>query len=143
MAQEFLPELMALQEHKLHKQEDIDEASAFLARQGFASCWGPAVAGPNQHPSAGVAVIIASRLGCKPIIASAPTSRIVAAKVQTQKDSEFIFVSAYLHSGKGLKATNLELLGAVAALQQKHQRYILAAVDWQNKPAAIGSTDFL
>ena len=41
--------------------------------------------------------------------------------MQTQKDSEFIFVSAYLHSGKGLKATNLELLGAVAALQQKHQ----------------------
>ena len=117
MAQDKLPDLIALQEHKLQAPEDINEASAFLARQGYASSWGPAVSGPSKHPSAGVAVIVANRLGCKPIEVNAPTSRIAAAKVQTQGDSEFIFVSAYLHSGKGLKAINLELLGAVAALQ--------------------------
>ena len=143
MQQEFLPELIALQEHKLSKQEDIDEASAFLVRQGYSSHWGPAEMGPNKHPSAGVAVLISSRLGCKPVLVNAPRARVAAAKVQLQNDTEFIFISAYLHSGRGLKAVNLELLGAVAALQQKHQRYILAGGDWQNRPAAFSSTDFL
>ena len=38
---------------------------------------------------------------------------------------------------------NLEILGAVASLQQEYQRYVLAAGDWQSQPAAIKGTDFL
>ena len=64
-------------------------------------------------------------------------------KIQIKPDTEFILASTYLHSGKGLKQANLEILGAIAALQQKHQRHVVAAGDWQNKPMAIKSTDLL
>ena len=38
-SQDSLPHLVVLQEHKLRAQEDIDEASSFLLRQGYASYW--------------------------------------------------------------------------------------------------------
>ena len=140
---EHLPELIAIQEHKLINQIDIDEASAFLLKAGFASVWGPACKGPKGFPVGGVAIVASLRLGCKPCNMDAPAARAVAAKIQIASDTEFIFVSAYLHSGKGLKQQNLELLGAVAALQQQYQRNLLAAGDWQNPPAKICKTGLL
>ena len=52
-------------------------------------------------------------------------------------------MSMYLHSGRGLKLPNLDLMGKVAAVQEQHQRYVIAAGDWQNKPAALASTGLL
>ena len=48
MHQDTLPNLIALQEHKLIDKEAINEASAFLNRQGFASVWGQGVKGPKK-----------------------------------------------------------------------------------------------
>ena len=41
-----------------------------------------------------------------------------------------------------MKHKNLEMLGNVAAVQAKHQRYMIAAGDLQNQPKAIVGTDF-
>ena len=49
MHQDTLPDLIALQEHKLIDKEAINEASAFLNRQGFASVWGQGVKGPTKN----------------------------------------------------------------------------------------------
>ena len=138
-----LPDLIAIQEHKLMCQTDIDEASAYLNKKGFSSVWGQATKGPTSCPVGGVAIAAASRLGCKPCIIDAPHSRAVAAKTQIDGEAEIIFVSSYLHSGRGLKQQNLELLGAVAAAQHLHQRHLIAAGDWQNQPAAVTKTDYL
>ena len=67
MNQDTLPDLIALQEHKLIDRDAIKEASASLCRQGFSSVWGQAAKGPKKNPTAGVAVIAASKLGCKHI----------------------------------------------------------------------------
>lgn len=129
--------MIALQEHKLRSKQDIDEASAFLAAQGFASYWAAADTGPKGQPVGGVATIVAAKLGSKPAQVESPPGRLVACKVQAQLEAEIVFVSAYLHSGRGTKQPNLELLGNIAALQRQESRYVLAAGDWQNQPAAI------
>ena len=140
LSQEALPDLIALQEHKLTAQEDIDEASAFLVKQGYGSYWERATTGPKGQPVGGVAVLIATKLGSKPCPVQSSPGRVVACKVQTQHEAEIIFVSAYLHSGRGLKQMNLELLGDIASLQRREARYLLAAGDWQNQPKALGAS---
>ena len=35
-----LPDVIAIQEHKLNSQPDIEEASAYLDKMGYGSVWG-------------------------------------------------------------------------------------------------------
>ena len=137
LSQEVLPHITALQEHKLRAQEDIDEASSFLVKQGFASYWETATVGPKGQAVGGAAVIVSAKLGSKPCSIPTPPGRLAACKVQLRQESEIVVVSAYLHSGKGLKQPNLELLGNIAALQRQENRYLIAAGDWQNNASAI------
>ena len=138
-----LPDLIAIQEHKLLSDDDTTEANAYLLKAGFASVWGKATTGPKNCPIGGVAIAATLKLGCKPCKVEAPQSRAIAANIQISEDTEFVFLSVYLHSGRGLKQPNLELLGAVAAIQEQHQRHLLAAGDWQNQPGVISKTDWL
>ena len=143
MAQQTLPDLIALQEHKLRSEADIQEASAYLKKQGYASYWSPATAGPKGLPAGGVAVVVSTRLGTKPCETVASPGRLVACKVQVQNEAEIIFASVYLHSGKGLKQVNLELLGVLAAAQRQESKYLVAAGDWQNQAKALDSVGWL
>ena len=140
MAQTDLPDLIAVQEHKLLSKAEVEEASAFVSKQGFASFWGPATKGPKGFPVGGVATLVNKKLGSKHCPTDAMQSRLVVCKVQIPNESEFLFASAYLHSGRGLKQVNLELLGSIAAQQRKENRYLLAAGDWQNQPRQISSS---
>ena len=120
MSQQFLPDLIAVQEHKLKTDNDIAEASAFMLKQGYASYWAKADSGPKGQPIAGVAVMVATKFGSKPVVLTdAPTGRLVACKVQMQGEAELIFLSAYLYSGRGLKLPNLQILAEVAATQKQ------------------------
>ena len=109
-----------MQEHRLVSANDIAEASAHMAIAGFASVWGKAEHGPKGSPAAGVAIFVSMKLGCKPVCMQAPESRAIATKVQLPGEQEFLMVSAYLHSGRGLKLPNLELIGAIASLQEEY-----------------------
>ena len=76
LPQQFLPDLIALQEHKLQTDNDIEEASAFMLKQGFASYLAKADLGPKGQPVAGVAVMVARKFGSKPVLLTdAPTGR--------------------------------------------------------------------
>ena len=143
LAQSDLPDLIAVQEHKLTSKADIEEASDFASKQGYASFWGAATKGPKGLPAGGVATLVNKKLGSKPCQTDAAESRLIVCKVQIPSESEFLFASAYLHSGRGLKQVNLELLGSIAAQQRKENRYLLAAGDWQNQPRHIASIGWL
>ena len=114
-----------------------------MHRNGYASVWGKAALGHKGSPVGGVAIFVSTILGCKECPVDMQSERAVAARVQVQGEREIIVVSAYLHSGRGFKLPRLELLGAIASLQDKHQRYVIAAGDWQNRPPAINSTGVL
>ena len=65
-SQHFLPDMIALQEHKLRNKSDIEEASAFLLKQGYSSNWEQATTGPKGQPVGAVAAIVSTKFGSKP-----------------------------------------------------------------------------
>ena len=140
---------IAIQEHHLITDEQVDDASARLANMGWSSYWSPALRLPSGMPSGGTAVLVHRSLGSKPChrlghgLSAIPAEirhRVAGASVSIG-DGELDVYSVYLVDGAGMNPCNVDLLSSVASVLPERQ--CIVAGDFQNKPAIMEQSGFV
>ena len=111
-----LAHVLAVQETKVVKGSDIDEASSWAIKRGWKSLWCPAVPTAKGGVSAGLAILARQELAL--VEAAIPDEAVwpghlQAGVVQAPGHRDFLLINVYLYTGIGLNVRNLELLRAV------------------------------
>ncbi len=126
-------------------QDAVPAASAWAKRRGWQSIWAAAVPGPSGGASRGVAVLVRDGIGCRyPPGGSHIISpgRAVAAVVQAPGHRPTVFVSCYLHHGRGPSGENLEVLAAIGKRVKSlpdHVEHVIGG-DLNMEPPDIATT---
>ena len=125
--------------------EKADEASQIARRCGWKSVQAQALPGEGVGTSGGVMILVRSWVGiCYPdyIGHVVVPGRVVAARVDYPGFPPFVAISAYLVSGAGLAAENLEILEAIGRATFSQSLPCIVGGDFNNLPGDIVGTGF-
>ncbi len=127
--------------------DKVDEKVAWLRRRAWNAIIAPAVPGPNGGWCGGVAVLARPHVGMSfPRVGSETIveARAVAAWLEPPGSRPFLATSCYLQDGKGMAASNLEILktiGKAVAAQGEACPFIIGG-DMQATPQELAATGF-
>ena len=132
--------VLALQETKLDRAADIDEASSWAIKRGWKSLWSPALRTAKGGVSAGLAILAREELALlEPDLPEGMErpGRVQAAVLQAPGHRSCLIVNVYLYTGIGLSVRNLELLQAVGQVISTLRMPSMVVGDFNLGPAAM------
>ena len=135
-----------VQEHHLSKQEEVDEASAWLRKRGMKSMWSKATAGVGKGTIGGVAIFADEALGLAPPSngeAELEPGRLLCGMVECSGFRPMLCMSAYFVVGQGLGYQNMELLQKIGACACSEPAYFVVGGDFNAGPSQLEHSGFL
>ena len=139
-----MPQVIFIQEHKLTKYDDIQEASNFANDYGYKSLWTPASTGQGGKPTGGTAIWAVTQLGLtKPKLLTSQHARTTIGVIEPPSYGRLALFSAYGAVSLGAKGDNLNMIASFALISESLGIPYLAGGDFNTKPAQLQRTGIL
>ena len=141
-----LPHVLLLQEHKLAKDDDINDASTFAESLGYTSTWTRASRGPGGKPAGGTAILAAVQLGLtRPHLPKGihPHPRTTIGIIEPPTFGKILVFSAYGNVNVGAKDDNLDMVASFPLIAEAMQMQYIAGGDFNIKANQLNKTGIM